>query len=65
MGRFRLPAAANKMPAITPKKAAHMLACAEYYASEHHIEHWQIDVIAIEAYADGKMEIVHFENALG
>ncbi len=30
---------------ITARKREHMVACAEYYAAEHEIDHWQIDVI--------------------
>jgi putative endonuclease len=48
---------------ITPRKQAHLQACAEYYAAEHEIDHWQVDVIAIEK-RDGKVEIVHFESVL-
>src|SRR5574338_1661132 len=36
---------------VTARKRSHMLACAEHYAAEHAIDHWQIDVIAVE----GKM----------
>ena len=49
--------------AVTPRKRAHMLASAEHYAEENRIDHWQIDVIAVER-VQGKVEIVHFENAL-
>lgn len=49
--------------AVTPRKQAHMLACADYYAQQNGIDHWQIDVIAVER-ADGKVNIMHFENAL-
>ena len=49
--------------AVTPRKQQHMLACAEYYTQQNEIDHWQIDVIAVER-ADGKVEIVHFENAI-
>ena len=49
--------------AVTPRKQAHMLASADYYAQQHEIDHWQIDVIAVEK-VGGKVEIVHFENAL-
>jgi putative endonuclease len=49
--------------AITPRKQAHMLACADYYAQQKEIDHWQIDVIAVER-LKGKTEIMHFENAV-
>jgi putative endonuclease len=51
---------------ITPRKQAHMLSAAEHYL-ERHPEHeaWQYDVIAIERQHSGKVEIQHFENALG
>lgn len=47
---------------ITTRKREHMLRAAEYYAAEHHVHHWQIDVIAIEGKQDSK--ITHFENAI-
>ena len=49
--------------AVTPRKQAHMLACADFYAQQNEIDHWQIDVIAVER-VDGRTEITHFENAL-
>lgn len=49
--------------AVTPRKQEHMLACAEAYAQQNEIDHWRIDVIAVER-AAGKTEIVHFENAI-
>jgi len=49
--------------AVTPRKQQHMLACAEHYTQQHEIDHWQIDVIAIEK-VNGQAEIVHFENAI-
>lgn len=50
--------------AITPRKREHMLAAAEYYAAEHEIDHWQIDVIAIEGRPGAIPAITYFENAL-
>ena len=50
--------------AITPRKQQHMLSAAEHYAQEHEIDHWQIDVIAVERNQDGGAEITHFENAI-
>ena len=49
---------------VTARKKEHMLACAEYYAAEHAIEHWQIDVVAVEGRAGTKPRITHFENAI-
>lgn len=49
--------------AVTPRKQAHMLACAGFYAQQNEIDHWQIDVIAVER-CNGRVEVVHFENAV-
>ncbi len=49
--------------AVTPRKQQHMLSCAEHYVQQNEIDHWQIDVIAVEE-VNGKPEIVHFENAI-
>jgi len=60
----------NKMglpeESITPRKREHMLAAADYYAAEHEIDHWQIDVIAIEGKpnSDIQPKITYFENAI-
>lgn len=58
----------NKMgppeESITPRKQEHMIACAEHYAAEHAIDHWQIDVIAIEGRPGTTPKITYFENAL-
>ena len=58
----------NKMglpeEAITSRKREHMLAAAEHYASEHEIDHWQIDVISIEGKPGLKPKITYFENAV-
>jgi putative endonuclease len=50
---------------VTPRKQQHMLAAAEHYAAEHEIDHWQIDVIAVEGKPGTKPVITHFENAIG
>ena len=42
-----------------------MLASAEYYAQQHEIDHWQIDVIAITCRPGQSHTLHHFENALG
>ena len=49
---------------ITARKRDHMLAAAEHYASENEIDHWQIDVIAIEGKPPKKPLITYFENAI-
>jgi putative endonuclease len=49
---------------VTARKQEHMLACAEHYAAEHAIDHWQIDVIAVEGKIGLEPKITHFENAL-
>lgn len=58
----------NKMglpeESVNLRKQAHMLACAEYYAAENAIDHWQIDVIAVEGKVGLEPKITHFENAI-
>ena len=59
----------NKMglpeESITPRKREHMLAAADHYAAEHEIDHWQIDVIAIEGKpGSAEPKITYFENAI-
>lgn len=49
--------------AVGPRKQAHMLACAQHYAQQNFVDHWRIDVIAVEKIA-GEARITHFENAL-
>jgi putative endonuclease len=49
---------------ITPRKQEHMLACAQHYAAEHEIDHWQIDVISVEGKPGTKPKITYFENAI-
>lgn len=49
---------------VTARKQAHMLACAEHYAAENDIDHWQIDVVAVEGKMGGEPKITHFENAI-
>lgn len=49
---------------ITPRKQEHMLACAQHYSSENEIDHWQIDVIAIEGKPGKEPVITYFENAI-
>jgi putative endonuclease len=58
----------NKMglpeDSVTVRKQAHMLACAEHYAAENAIDHWQVDVIAVEGKVGLEPKITHFENAI-
>ncbi len=58
----------NKMglpeDSVTLRKQAHMLACAEHYATENTIDHWQIDVVAVEGKMGSEPKITHFENAI-
>jgi len=58
----------NKMglpeESITPRKREHMHAAADYYAAENGIDHWQIDVIAVEGKPSSNPKITHFENAI-
>ncbi|HXQ36040.1 MAG TPA: YraN family protein [Anaerolineales bacterium] len=49
---------------VTARKREHMLAAAEYYAAEHEIDHWQIDVVSIEGKPALTPKITHFENAV-
>ena len=49
---------------VTIRKRAHMVACAEHYAMENAIDHWQIDVVAVEGRLGLEPKITHFENAL-
>ncbi len=49
---------------VTARKREHMLACAEHYAAENSIDHWQIDVIAVEGKQGVEPKITHFENAM-
>jgi len=58
----------NKMglpeESVNLRKQAHMLACAEHYAAENAIDHWQIDVISVEGKVGLKPKITHFESAI-
>jgi len=49
---------------VTPRKQAHMRAAAEHYAQANELDHWQIDVIAIQKIVNKNPEITHFENAI-
>jgi len=49
---------------VTVRKREHMIAAAEYYASEQEIDHWQIDVLSIEGKPSSTPKITHFENAI-
>lgn len=58
----------NKMglpeESITPRKRQHMIAAAEHYAAENEVDHWQIDVIAVEGKPETQPRITYFENAI-
>jgi putative endonuclease len=58
----------NKMglpeESITPRKRQHMLDAAEHYAAGHEIDHYQIDLIAIEGKPGSKPTITYFEHAI-
>jgi Holliday junction resolvase-like predicted endonuclease len=49
---------------ISSRKLAHMRACAGYYASQHEINHWQCDAIAVEGIPGTPPRIEHFENVI-
>ena len=49
---------------ITARKREHMLNAGQHYAMEHEIDHWQIDVIAVEGKPGTKPLITWFENAV-
>lgn len=49
---------------VNSRKQAHMLACAEHYAAENAIDHWQIDVISVEGKVGVEPKFTHFENAI-
>ena len=49
---------------VTARKREHMRACAEHYAAENAIDHWQIDVISVEGKVGLEPKITHFENAI-
>lgn len=49
---------------VTLRKRNHMLACADHYAAENAIDHWQIDVIAVEGKQGLEPKVTHFENAI-
>jgi putative endonuclease len=46
------------------RKQLHMLSAAQHYAAEHGVDHWQIDVLAVETRAGREPLITHFENAV-
>ncbi len=49
---------------ITARKREHMLNAGQHYAMEHEIDHWQIDVIAVEGRPGSTPVITWFENVL-
>jgi putative endonuclease len=51
--------------AVTQTKQEHLVNAAESYLQTNpHAEDWRVDVLAIRRNASGKLEIVHFENAI-
>jgi putative endonuclease len=58
----------NKMglpeESVNLRKQVHMLACAEHYAAENAIDHWQIDVVSVEGKVGLEPKITHFENVI-
>lgn len=61
-----LTASKNFLPEhqITNRKREHMLNAAQHYAAEHDIDHYQIDVIAVEGKPGNTPAVTHFENAV-
>lgn len=49
---------------ITARKQEHMVAAGTHYAAEQGIDHWQIDVIAVEGKPGTTPVLTHFENAI-
>ncbi|GAB1472178.1 YraN family protein [Chloroflexota bacterium] len=47
---------------ITARKREHMLNSAMHYAAENEVNHWQIDVIAVEGKPGGMPVVHHFEG---
>ena len=62
-----LTSSANFFPEaqITARKREHMLNAAQQYCAEHEIDHWQIDVIAVEGKPGSTPVVTHFENVVG
>ena len=62
-----LTSSANFFPEaqITARKREHMLNAAQHYCAEHAIDHWQIDVIAVEGKPGSNPVVTHFENVVG
>jgi len=58
----------NKMgmpeESITPRKRQHMVSAAEHYAMENEVDHWQIDVVAVEGKPGKEAKVTYFENAM-
>jgi putative endonuclease len=50
--------------AVNGRKQAHLLSAVEHYAQQKSIDHWQVDVIAIEGQPGSQPKITHFENVL-
>lgn len=54
----------NPEDQITSRKRGHLLSAAAHYAAEHDIDHWQIDVLAVQGRPPQQPAILHFENAV-
>ncbi len=54
----------NPEDAVTPRKQAHLLAACQHYAAQNDIDHWQVDVIAIQGKPGQPLHILHLENVL-
>lgn len=54
----------NPEDAVTPRKQAHLLAACQHYAAQHAIDHWQVDVIAIQGKPGQSPRLLHLENVL-
>jgi putative endonuclease len=50
--------------AVNARKQAHLLAAAEHYSQQKALDHWQVDVIAIEGQPGRQPRITHFKNVL-
>jgi len=48
--------------AVNARKLEHMRSAAEHYAAQNGIDHWQLDVIAVEGKPGSIPLFTHFEN---
>ena len=49
---------------ITARKRLRMISAPEHYAMEHAIDHWQVDIIAVEGKPGSQPKFTHFENVI-